>query len=73
MKNKELQVVELLENYSLDALIITETWLTCSEIDRQWLHTTPLNRNLYTFIIKTDPKAEEVGWRLSLRIATTQR
>ena len=36
IKNKELQVTELLDNYSLDALIITETWLTCSEIDRQW-------------------------------------
>ena len=28
IKHKELQLVDLLEDYSLDALIVTETWLT---------------------------------------------
>ena len=28
IKHKELQVQELLEDYSLDALVVTETWLT---------------------------------------------
>ena len=64
MKNKELQVFELLENYSLDALIITETWLTCSEINKQWLHTTPLNRDPYNLHHKNRPKGRGGGLAL---------
>ena len=49
IKCKELQLIELLEDYSLDALIVTETWLTNNDTDTQWLETTPLNRNPYSF------------------------
>ena len=51
----------MLEDYSLDALIITETWLTCSEIDRQWIHTTPLNRDPYNLHHKNRPKGRGGG------------
>ena len=34
IKNKDLQVSDLLEDYGMDALIVTETWLTSKEMDR---------------------------------------
>ena len=43
LKNKELQVSELISDYSIDALVITETWLKAK--DDHWKGTTPLNRN----------------------------
>ena len=43
LKLKELQVSELISDYSLDALIITEMWLRTK--DKQWKDTTSLNRN----------------------------
>ena len=45
--NKDLQVSDLLDDYSIDLLIITETWLTDKEMDKQWIETTPLNRQPY--------------------------
>ena len=46
-KNKELQVSNLLSDYSLDFLVLTETWLTSK--DNQWLESTILNRDNYKF------------------------
>ena len=64
IKNKELQVIDLLEDFSLDALIVTETWLTSSEIDKQWLETTQLNRHPYNLLHTNRPIGR--GGRLAL-------
>ena len=47
IRNKDLQISDLLDNYSMDLLIITETWLTNKETDKQWIENTPLNRLPY--------------------------
>ena len=73
IKSKELQLVDLLEDYSLDALIVTETWLTKNDNDTQWLQTTPLNRNPYSLIHANRPSGREVDWHLSLRTVTQQK
>ena len=64
IKSKELQIIDLLEDYSLDALIVTETWLTNNEIDTQWLETTPLNRNPYSLIHANRPNGRGGGLAL---------
>ena len=43
LKNKEIQVSELISDYSIDVLVITETWLKAK--DDHWKNTTSLNRN----------------------------
>ena len=43
LKNKELQVSELISDYSIDTLVITETWLKAK--DDHWKNTTSLNGN----------------------------
>ena len=35
VRNKDLQVSNLLDNYSMDVLVLTETWLTSKESDKQ--------------------------------------
>lgn len=45
VKRKDLQVSGLLTDYSLDILVLTETWL--SNNDTQWLETTLLNHEPY--------------------------
>ena len=52
--------------------ITTETWLMKSEIDKQWLETTQLNRHPYNYCIRTD-QGRGGGLLLSLRTATKQR
>ena len=64
IKSKDLQVSELLEDYSLDILILTETWLTKSEIDKQWLETTQLNRHPYNLLHKNRPNGRGGGLAL---------
>ena len=64
IKSKELQLVDLLEDYSLDALIITETWLTNNDNDTQWLETTPLNRGPYNLIHANRPSGRGGGLAL---------
>ena len=46
IRNKELQVSDLLKDYSIDILALTEMWLTDNQRDEQWLQTTP-NRDQY--------------------------
>ena len=38
IKNKDLMVSELIQDYSLDFLVTTETWLNDTEQDNQWLN-----------------------------------
>ena len=64
IKSKELQLIDLLENYSLDALMVTETWLTNNEHGTQWLETTPLNRNPYSLVHTNRPNGRGGGLAL---------
>ena len=43
LHNKELQVSELIHDYSIDAIVITETWL--NNMDKYWKDTTELNKH----------------------------
>ena len=61
IKNKDLQVSELLDDYGIDVLILTETWLTNSENNKQWLEITQLNRPPYKFLTKKQTQRQ--GWR----------
>ena len=45
LKVKHLQISELLKDYSLDILVLMETWLTTE--DNQWIEASEFNRNGY--------------------------
>ena len=51
LKNKDLQIIDLLTDYSLDLLALTETWLNDSPSTERWLHSTPANRDPYKVLI----------------------
>ena len=44
MKNKELLLLEHLNNNNIDIAVVTETWLN-EDIDKAWVQTSELNRN----------------------------
>ena len=50
IKNKDLQVSELIDDYGIDVLVLMETWLSNKESDKQWLENTSLNRQPYQFL-----------------------
>ena len=45
LKTKELQVSELFDDHAIDVLILTETWLSNKENDKNWLEVTGLNKD----------------------------
>ena len=47
IRNKDLQLSDLLDDYSIDILAVTETWLADNQADLQWSQMTPLNRDPY--------------------------
>ena len=47
LKSKEHFISESIEEYILDALIITETWLQKNKEDDQWIKSSKLNTNGY--------------------------
>ena len=51
LRNKDLQISDLLTDYSIDILALTETWLTDNLSDERWLHSTPLIRDPYNILI----------------------
>ena len=51
LRNKDLQISDLLTDYSIDILALTETWLTDNPSDEWWLQSTPLNRDPYNILI----------------------
>ena len=51
LRNKDLQISDLLTNYSIDILALIETWLTDNPSDEPWLQSTPLNRDPYNILI----------------------
>ena len=61
IKNKDLQVSDLLDDYSIDVLILTETWLTSKDTDKQWLESTPLNRHPYQLFTQKRTSGREGG------------
>ena len=50
LRNKDLQVSDLLTDYSIDILALTENWLTDNPSVEQWLQSTPLNRDPYKIL-----------------------
>ena len=50
IRNKDLQISDLLNDYSIDILAVTETWLTDNQADQQWSQMTPLNRDPYKIL-----------------------
>ena len=63
IKTKELQVGELLSDYSINALVGTETWLNSK--DNIWVDTTDLNRNPYKMYIQ-NRQSEHRGGGIAL-------
>ena len=63
IKTNELQVSELLSDYSINALIVTETWLNSK--DNIWVDTTDLNRNPYKMYIQ-NRQSEHRGGGIAL-------
>ena len=53
LKNKELQVSELFDDYAVDVLVLTETWLTNKESDKNWLDATDLNKGNTAIYVHT--------------------
>ena len=47
LKSRENLISEAIEEYKLDALIITETWLQDKEEDNQWTESSILKTNGY--------------------------
>ena len=45
IRNRDLQVMELISNHRLDLMVATETWLTDSQNDNIWLEGTCLNKD----------------------------
>ena len=52
--NKELQVSELISDYSLDALVVMETWLKAK--DNNWKNTTSLKGDQLKLFTSDRPK-----------------
>ena len=48
----------------MDVLVLTETWLTKSETDKQWLENTHLNRHPYNLLHKNRPNGKGGGLAL---------
>ena len=62
LKLKELQVSQLISDYSLDFLVLTETWL--KDKHQYWKDTTCLNRN--NLKLHTADRKARVGGGLAL-------
>ena len=63
LKTKELQISELINDYALDFLIVTETWLNAKQ--DQWKENTILNKDGLT-MLTTDRTNENRGGGLAL-------
>ena len=51
IRNKDLQVMELISDHSLDLMVATETWLTDSQMDNIWLEGTCLNKDQLRMLV----------------------
>ena len=58
IRNKDLQVMELISDHNLDLVIATETWLTDSQNDNIWLEVTCLNKYQLRMLVNN-----RFGWR----------
>ena len=62
---KELQVSELLHDYSMDFIVLTETWLNSNH--SQWKDTTILNRDRWTLLTGDRPSRKGAGLALTVK------
>ena len=51
IRNKELQVMELISDHKLDLVVATETWLTDSQTENIWLEGTCLNKDQLRMLV----------------------
>ena len=58
LKSKQLQVSELLHDYSIDILLMTETWL--ADKDQYWIDSCEFNKNSFNYTQNTGGKDGEV-------------
>ena len=63
--HKELQVSELLHDYSMDFIVLTETWLNSNH--SQWKDTTILNRDGWTLLTGGRPSRKGGGLALTVK------
>ena len=45
VKNKQLQIIEIVELQNIDFIMLTETWLKNTDEDKAWVNTSDLNNN----------------------------
>ena len=67
IRTKELQISELLRDHSIDALVMTETWL--NNKDNSWCETTEINRNGYNLHYRNRIKGKGGGLALICKSA----
>ena len=51
IRNKDLQVMELISDHNLDLMVATETWLTGSQNDNIWLEGTCLHKDQLRMLV----------------------
>ena len=45
VKNKQLQIIKIVELQNIDFIMLTETWLKSTDKDKAWVNTSDLNNN----------------------------
>ena len=64
LKTKELLVSELFDDHAIHVLILTETWLTNKQNDKNWLDVMDLNRDNTSLYIHIGPNSCNGGLAL---------
>ena len=67
IRNKDLQVMELISDHSLDLMVATKTWLTDSQTDNIWLEGTCLNKDQLRMLVNNRVGCRGGGIALSYR------
>ena len=67
IRNKDLQVMELISNHRLDLLVATETWLTDNQNDNIWLEGTCLNKDQVRMLVNNRVECRGGGIALIYR------
>ena len=67
IRNKELQVIELISDHKLDLMEATETWLTDSQTENIWLEGTCLNKDQLRMLVNNRVRHRGAGIALIYR------
>ena len=67
IRNKELQVMELISDHKLDLMVATETWLTDSQTENIWLEGTCLNKDQLRMLVNNRVRCRGCGIALIYR------